>query len=192
MWRRESRSPGTKLKPKIVEFGALIGPSGQNQLYHTPLLFKILDLTENKKIVNNPFNDDHWPGEATSCPTQPALHSDWEPEDRLSTVEGHEEFFPRYQKDLGQYDHHGNQGFIALGLWWWNESYDDYWSLWRNNGEDDDSRAPRRAVWPADLIPPRPKTTLYNSLALPLLSSSGTTVHCYFGRQTTNTALMHL
>ena len=31
------------------------GPSGQNQLYHTPFLFKILDLTENKKIVTNPF-----------------------------------------------------------------------------------------------------------------------------------------
>ena len=32
-----------------------MGPSGQNQLYHTPFLFKILDLTENKKIVNDPF-----------------------------------------------------------------------------------------------------------------------------------------
>ena len=32
-----------------------MGPSGQNQLFYTPLLFKILDLTENKKIVNNPF-----------------------------------------------------------------------------------------------------------------------------------------
>ena len=38
-----------------LEFEAFIGPSGQNQLYHIPLLFKILDLTENKKIVNNPF-----------------------------------------------------------------------------------------------------------------------------------------
>ena len=41
---------------KNFELGAFIGPSGQNQLYHTPLLFKILDLAENKKIVNNPFN----------------------------------------------------------------------------------------------------------------------------------------
>ena len=32
-----------------------IGASGQNQ--HTPLLFKILYLTENKKIVNNPFKN---------------------------------------------------------------------------------------------------------------------------------------
>ena len=31
-------------KPKNVEFWAFIDPSGQNQLYHTPLLSKILDL----------------------------------------------------------------------------------------------------------------------------------------------------
>ena len=48
--------PGDKIKNKNFEFEAFIGPSGQNQLYHTPLLFKILDLTKNKKIVNNPFN----------------------------------------------------------------------------------------------------------------------------------------
>ena len=47
--------PGDKIKNKKIEFEAFIGPSGQNQLYHTPLLFKILDLTENKKIVNDPF-----------------------------------------------------------------------------------------------------------------------------------------
>ena len=47
--------PGGKIKNKNFEFEAFIGPSGQNQLYHTPLLFKILDLTENKKIVNDPF-----------------------------------------------------------------------------------------------------------------------------------------
>ena len=41
MWRRESKPLGTKLKPKFIEFGAFIDPSGQNQLYHTPLLFKI-------------------------------------------------------------------------------------------------------------------------------------------------------
>ena len=60
--RRESRShvalgveiPGDNKKK--IEFEAFIGPSGQNQLYHNPLLFKILDLTENKKIVNDPFN----------------------------------------------------------------------------------------------------------------------------------------
>ena len=56
IWRRESRSLGTKLKPQKIEFGAFIGPSGQNQLYHTPLLLKIKDLTKNKKIVNNPVN----------------------------------------------------------------------------------------------------------------------------------------
>ena len=48
--------PGDKIKNKKIEFEAFIGPYGQNQLYHTPLLFKILDLTENKKIVNDPFN----------------------------------------------------------------------------------------------------------------------------------------
>ena len=29
--------------------------SGQNQLYHTPLLSKIWDLNDRKKLVNNPF-----------------------------------------------------------------------------------------------------------------------------------------
>ena len=33
--------PGDKMKPKNVEFWAFIDPSGQNQLYHTPLLSKI-------------------------------------------------------------------------------------------------------------------------------------------------------
>ena len=41
---------------KNLEFGAFLGPSGQNHQYHTPLLFKIWDLTKNKKIVNDPFN----------------------------------------------------------------------------------------------------------------------------------------
>ena len=44
--------PGDKIKTQKIEFGAFIGPSGQNQLYHTPLLLKIWDLTKNKKIVN--------------------------------------------------------------------------------------------------------------------------------------------
>ena len=52
--------PGDKIKTQKIEFGAFKGPSGQNHQYHTPLLFKILDLTENKKIVNNPFKDDIW------------------------------------------------------------------------------------------------------------------------------------
>ena len=56
LWRRESRSLGTKWKPKNFEFLAFIDPSGQNQLYHTPLLSKIWDLNDRKKIVNNPFN----------------------------------------------------------------------------------------------------------------------------------------
>ena len=55
----ELRSLGTNLKPKKIEFWAFLGPSGQNQLYHTPLLFKIWDLTKNKKIVNDPFNRGH-------------------------------------------------------------------------------------------------------------------------------------
>ena len=41
LWRRESRSLGTRLKPQIFEFGLSIDPSGQTQLYHTPLLSKI-------------------------------------------------------------------------------------------------------------------------------------------------------
>ena len=36
-------------------FSAFIEPSDQNQLYHTSLLSKIWVLTENKKIVNDPF-----------------------------------------------------------------------------------------------------------------------------------------
>ena len=56
LWRRESRSLGTKWKPKNVEFWPLADTSGQNQLYHTPLLSKIWDLNDRrKKIVNNPF-----------------------------------------------------------------------------------------------------------------------------------------
>ena len=42
----ESRSLGTKWKPKNVEFWAFVDPSGQNQLYHTPLLSKIWDLND--------------------------------------------------------------------------------------------------------------------------------------------------
>ena len=41
MWRRESKPLGTKFKTKNFDFGAFIEPSGQNQLYHTPLLSKI-------------------------------------------------------------------------------------------------------------------------------------------------------
>ena len=40
-WRRELKSLGTKLKPKIVEFGPFIELSNQNQLQYTPLLSKI-------------------------------------------------------------------------------------------------------------------------------------------------------
>ena len=51
-----SRGPwGQNKKPKNLEIGAIIGPSDQNQLYHTPLLFKIRVLTKNKKIVNDPL-----------------------------------------------------------------------------------------------------------------------------------------
>ena len=53
--RRESRSLGTKWKPKNVEFWPFKDSSGQNQLYHTPLLSKIWDLNDREKIVNNPF-----------------------------------------------------------------------------------------------------------------------------------------
>ena len=46
MWRRESKPLGTKLKPKFFEFGAFIDPIDQNQLCHTPWLFKIWDLND--------------------------------------------------------------------------------------------------------------------------------------------------
>ena len=49
-WRCESRSLGTKWKPKNFEFLPFIDPSGQNQLYHTPLLSKIWDLNDRKKL----------------------------------------------------------------------------------------------------------------------------------------------
>ena len=54
--------PGYKIKKnKKIEFEAFIGPYGQNQPYHTPLLFEILDLTENKNIVNSPFKNPNYP-----------------------------------------------------------------------------------------------------------------------------------
>ena len=37
---------------------AFIDPSEQNQLYHTPLLSKISDLSDRQKMVNNPFKSD--------------------------------------------------------------------------------------------------------------------------------------
>ena len=37
------------------KFWAFIDPSGQNELYHTPLLSKIWDLDNWKKMVNNPL-----------------------------------------------------------------------------------------------------------------------------------------
>ena len=51
--------PGDKIKTKKIEFGAFIGPSGQNQLYHTPSLLKIWDLTKNKKLWTIPLS---WTG----------------------------------------------------------------------------------------------------------------------------------
>ena len=55
-WRRESRSlvaprvevPGDKMKTQKCWVWAFIDPSGQNQLYHTPLLSKIWDLNDRK------------------------------------------------------------------------------------------------------------------------------------------------
>ena len=49
MWRRESRSLGTKLKSNFFQFQAFIDPPGQNQLYHTPFLFKICMRFERQK-----------------------------------------------------------------------------------------------------------------------------------------------
>ena len=49
MWRRALRSLRTKFKPRYFDFGAFIGPPGQNQPYQTQVLFKIWDLTENLK-----------------------------------------------------------------------------------------------------------------------------------------------
>ena len=50
IWRRKSRSLGTKLKT-IFLFLAFLDPSGQNQLYHTPLLSKIWDLNDRKNLT---------------------------------------------------------------------------------------------------------------------------------------------
>ena len=57
-----SRGPWVQNKKnKKIEFEAFIGPYGQNQPYHTPLLFEILDRTENKNIVNSPFKNPNYP-----------------------------------------------------------------------------------------------------------------------------------
>ena len=47
--------PGMTVWRENFEFGAFIDPSGQNQLYHIPLVSKICDLNDRKKLVNNPF-----------------------------------------------------------------------------------------------------------------------------------------
>ena len=55
MWHRESKPLGTNFETKIFKFWWFLGPSDQNELYHTPLLSKIWDLNDRQKIVNNPF-----------------------------------------------------------------------------------------------------------------------------------------
>merc|ERR1712117_409812 len=40
-WRRASKPLGTKFETKIFKFRWFLGPSDQNELYHTPLLSKI-------------------------------------------------------------------------------------------------------------------------------------------------------
>jgi len=47
--RRASKPLGTKFETKIFKFRWFLGPSDQNELYHTPLLSKIWDLG-NRKI----------------------------------------------------------------------------------------------------------------------------------------------
>ena len=55
--RRESRSLGTKGKPKNVEFWAFIDPSGKIS-YTTPHYYPKYEIwTMEKKLVNNPFKE---------------------------------------------------------------------------------------------------------------------------------------
>ena len=46
--RRASKPLGTKFETKIFKFWWFLGPSDQNELYHTPLLSKIWDLGDRK------------------------------------------------------------------------------------------------------------------------------------------------
>ena len=46
--RRASKPLGTKFETKIFKFRWFLGPSDQNELYHTPLLSKIWDLGDRK------------------------------------------------------------------------------------------------------------------------------------------------
>ena len=46
--RRASKPLGTKFETKIFKFRWFLGPSDQNELYHTPLLSKIWDLGNRK------------------------------------------------------------------------------------------------------------------------------------------------
>ena len=53
--RRASKPLGTNFETKIFKFRWFLGPSDQNELYHTPLLSKIWDLGDKKFLVEDPF-----------------------------------------------------------------------------------------------------------------------------------------
>ena len=54
MWRRESRSKGTKLDPKSFEFGAFIDPLAKI-ICITPQVSQIWDMPKNVFFVKDPF-----------------------------------------------------------------------------------------------------------------------------------------
>ena len=50
-----SKPQGIKSRTKIFKFLGFIDPSDQNELYHTPLLSKIWDLIDRKRLWDYPF-----------------------------------------------------------------------------------------------------------------------------------------
>ena len=53
--RRASKPLGTNFETKIFKFRWFLGPSDQNELYHTPLISKIWDLGDRNFLVEDPF-----------------------------------------------------------------------------------------------------------------------------------------
>ena len=55
--RRASKPLGANFETKIFKFQWFLGPSDQNELYHTPLLSKIWDLGDKNFLVEDPFKN---------------------------------------------------------------------------------------------------------------------------------------
>ena len=54
-WCCASKPLGTNFETKIFKFWWFLGPSDQNELYHTPLISKIWDLGDKNFLVEDPF-----------------------------------------------------------------------------------------------------------------------------------------